>query len=102
MRSVTLVIPSETIWRARSLASISDRGCEDTLCGAYEYRADVYLKLHDYPHAISDLGHTIRNYLAGTIFGFNIRSGLRGHLVRGLRISRRRLFEPPRLSPCDQ
>jgi tetratricopeptide (TPR) repeat protein len=48
------------------------RGCEDTLCGAYEYRADVYLRLHDYPHAISDLGHAIRNYLAGTIFGFNI------------------------------
>jgi tetratricopeptide (TPR) repeat protein len=48
------------------------QGCEDTLCGAYEYRADVYLKLHDYPHAISDLSHAIRNYLAGTIFGFNI------------------------------
>jgi tetratricopeptide (TPR) repeat protein len=48
------------------------QGCEETLCGAYEYRADVYLKLHDYPHAISDLGHAIRNYLAGTIFGFNI------------------------------
>ena len=48
------------------------QGCEDTLCGAYEYRADVYLKLHDYPHAISDLGHAIRNYMAGTIFGFNI------------------------------
>jgi len=47
-------------------------GCEDTLCGAYEYRANVYLKLHDYPHAISDFGHAIRNYLAGTIFGFNI------------------------------
>src|ERR1700682_4515255 len=59
-------------------AAISDytkriaRGCEETMCGAYEYRADVYLKLHDYPHAISDLGHAIRNYLAGTIFGFNI------------------------------
>jgi hypothetical protein len=48
------------------------QGCEDTLCGAYEYRANVYLKLHDYPHAISDFGHAIRNYLAGTIFGFNI------------------------------
>ena len=48
------------------------QGCEDTLCGAYEYRADVYLKLHDYPHAISDFGHAIRNYLAGTIFGLNI------------------------------
>jgi tetratricopeptide (TPR) repeat protein len=48
------------------------QGCEDTLCGAYEYRADVYLKLHDYSHAISDLGHAIRNYLTGTIFGFNI------------------------------
>ena len=48
------------------------QGCEATLCGAYEYRADVYLKLHDYPHAISDFSHAIRNYLAGTIFGFNI------------------------------
>ncbi|HWZ46078.1 MAG TPA: tetratricopeptide repeat protein [Candidatus Saccharimonadales bacterium] len=48
------------------------QGCENTLCGAYEYRADVYLRLHDYPHAISDFGHAIRNYLAGTIFGFNI------------------------------
>jgi tetratricopeptide (TPR) repeat protein len=48
------------------------QGCEDTLCGAYEYRADVYLRLHDYPRAISDFGHAIRNYLAGTIFGFNI------------------------------
>jgi tetratricopeptide (TPR) repeat protein len=48
------------------------QGCEDTLCGAYEYRADVYLKLHDYPHAISDLGHAIRNKLAGTIFLLNI------------------------------
>ena len=56
-------------------AAISDytksiaRGCEETMCGAYEYRADIYLRLHDYPHAISDLGHAIRNYLAGTIFG---------------------------------
>ena len=48
------------------------RGCEDSMCGAYEYRADVYLKLHDYPHAISDLGHAIKNFLAGTIYGFNI------------------------------
>jgi tetratricopeptide (TPR) repeat protein len=48
------------------------QGCEDTLCGAYEYRADVYLKIHDYPHAIGDLGHAIRNFLAGTIYGFNI------------------------------
>jgi tetratricopeptide (TPR) repeat protein len=48
------------------------RGCEDSMCGAYEYRADVYLKLHDYPHAISDLSHAIRNFLAGTIYGFNI------------------------------
>lgn len=47
-------------------------GCEDTLCPAYENRADVYLKLHDYPHAINDLGHAIRNFLAGTIYGFNI------------------------------
>jgi tetratricopeptide (TPR) repeat protein len=48
------------------------QGCENGLCMAYEYRADVYLKLHDYPHAISDLGHAIRNFLAGTIYGFNI------------------------------
>jgi tetratricopeptide (TPR) repeat protein len=48
------------------------RGCEDSFCGAYEHRADVYLKLHDYPHAISDLSHAIRNFLAGTIYGFNI------------------------------
>lgn len=46
-------------------------GC-DASCGTYEYRADVYLKLRDYPHAISDLGHAIRNYLSDTIFGFNI------------------------------
>jgi tetratricopeptide (TPR) repeat protein len=48
------------------------QGCEDGLCGAYEYRANVYLKLRDYPHAISDLGHAIRNTLAGTIFLLNI------------------------------
>jgi tetratricopeptide (TPR) repeat protein len=48
------------------------QGCEDTLCPTYENRADVYLKLRDYPHAISDLGHVIRNFLAGTIYGFNI------------------------------
>jgi tetratricopeptide (TPR) repeat protein len=48
------------------------RGCEDSFCGAYEYRADAYLKLHDYSHAISDLSHAIRNFLAGTIYGFNI------------------------------
>jgi tetratricopeptide (TPR) repeat protein len=48
------------------------RGCEESLCGAYENRADVYLKLHDYSHAISDLSHAIKNFLAGTIYGFNI------------------------------
>jgi tetratricopeptide (TPR) repeat protein len=48
------------------------RGCEDSMCGAYEYRADAYLKLHDYSHAISDLSHAIRNFLAGTIYGFSI------------------------------
>lgn len=48
-----------------------DQGCED-LCSAFENRANVYLKLRDYPHAISDLSHAIRNFLAGTIFGFNI------------------------------
>ena len=48
------------------------QGCENTSCGAYEYRADVYLKLHDYPQAIADLTHAIRNYLDGTIFGFNV------------------------------
>ena len=48
------------------------QGCEDSMCGAYEYRADAYLKLHDYSHAISDLSHAIRNFLAGTIYGFNI------------------------------
>jgi hypothetical protein len=32
----------------------------------------VYLKLHDYPHAISDFGHAIKNFLAGTIYVFNI------------------------------
>lgn len=48
------------------------QGCESALCGAYEYRGDVYLKIHDYPHAINDFGHAIRNFLAGTIFGFNI------------------------------
>ncbi len=47
------------------------RGCEDT-CPAYENRANVYLKLRDYPHAIRDFGYAIRNYLAGTIFGLNI------------------------------
>ena len=49
-----------------------DQGCEDSLCSAYENRANVYLKLHDYPHAISDLSQAIRNFLAGTIYGFNI------------------------------
>jgi tetratricopeptide (TPR) repeat protein len=47
------------------------QGCED-LCPAYENRANAYLKLRDYPHAISDLNHVIRNFLAGTIYGFNI------------------------------
>src|SRR5262249_27642906 len=28
--------------------------------------------LHDYPHAISDIGHAIRKFLDGTSFGFNI------------------------------
>ncbi len=46
-------------------------GCEEP-CSAYENRANVYLKLRDYPHAINDLGHAIRNFLAGTIYGFNI------------------------------
>jgi tetratricopeptide (TPR) repeat protein len=48
------------------------QGCEDSLCPTYENRANVYLKLRDYPHAISDLSHAIRNFLAGTIYGFNI------------------------------
>ena len=48
------------------------QGCEDSLCPAYENRANAYLKLHDYPHAISDISHAIRNFLAATIFGFNI------------------------------
>lgn len=47
------------------------RGCEER-CGAYEYRAEVYVKLHDYPRAIADLSSAIRNYLTGTMFGFNI------------------------------
>jgi len=48
------------------------QGCEDALCQTYENRADAYLKLHDYSHAISDLGHAIRNFLGGTIYLFNI------------------------------
>jgi tetratricopeptide (TPR) repeat protein len=49
-----------------------EQGCKDTLCPTYENRANLYLKLHDYPHAISDISHVIRNFLDGTIFGFNI------------------------------
>ena len=48
------------------------RGREDTLCPSYENRANIYLKLRDYPHAISDLNHVIRDFLAGTIYSFNI------------------------------
>ena len=48
------------------------QGCEDALCPTYENRANTYLKLRDYPHAISDLSHAIRNFLAGTIYLFNI------------------------------
>jgi tetratricopeptide (TPR) repeat protein len=48
------------------------QGCEDSLCGAYEYRADVYLKLHDYSHAISGLDHALRNKLAVMIFLLNV------------------------------
>jgi tetratricopeptide (TPR) repeat protein len=48
------------------------RGCESTICPSYENRANAYMKLHDYQDAISDFNHVIRNFLAGTIFGFNI------------------------------
>jgi tetratricopeptide (TPR) repeat protein len=49
-----------------------EQGCENSLCQTYENRANIYLKLRDYPHAISDISHAIRNFLAGTIYGFNI------------------------------
>ena len=48
------------------------QGCDDSLCPNYENRANLYLKIHDYPHAIGDISHAIRNFLAGTIFAFNI------------------------------
>jgi tetratricopeptide (TPR) repeat protein len=48
------------------------QGCHGSLCPNYENRANVYLTVHDYPHAISDISHAIRNFFAGTIFGFNI------------------------------
>jgi tetratricopeptide (TPR) repeat protein len=48
------------------------RGCDTAFCYSFENRADAYLKLHDYPHAIDDIGHAIKNFLAGTVFGFNI------------------------------
>jgi tetratricopeptide (TPR) repeat protein len=48
------------------------QGCDDSLCQNFESRANVYLKIRDYPRAISDLSRAIRNFLAGTIFRFNI------------------------------
>ncbi len=47
------------------------RGCT-AACPTYENRARAYLKIHDYPHAIGDFSQAIKNFLSGTIFGFNI------------------------------
>lgn len=47
-------------------------GCDKSLCFSYENRADAYLKLHDYPHAVSDISQTVGNFLADTMFNFNI------------------------------
>ena len=49
-----------------------ERGCERSMCPAYENRANVYLAIHDYSRAINEISQTIRNFLADTVFSFNI------------------------------
>jgi len=46
-------------------------GCEDS-CNSYVNRADAYMKLHDYPHALIDVGWAIRRVLENAVFVMNI------------------------------
>ena len=57
--------PKANVYNDRALAEMDLRQ-------TYENRANAYLKLHDYAHAISDISQTIKNFLADTIFAFNI------------------------------
>lgn len=46
-------------------------GCKES-CGSYENRANVYIKLHEYPKAIEDIGAAIKQYLSSAVFQMNI------------------------------
>ena len=48
-------------------------GCEES-CNSYVNRADAYIKLHDYPHALVDVGLSIRRVLENAVFLMNIDS----------------------------
>ena len=46
-------------------------GCKPS-CGSYENRADAYIKLHQYPEAIADIGAAIKQQLSSAVFLMNI------------------------------
>jgi tetratricopeptide (TPR) repeat protein len=46
-------------------------GCKES-CGSYDNRADVYIKLHNYPKAIEDISASIKKYLSSAVFLMNI------------------------------
>jgi tetratricopeptide (TPR) repeat protein len=46
-------------------------GCKES-CGSYDNRADVYIKLHNYPKAIEDISASIKQTLSYAVFLMNI------------------------------
>jgi tetratricopeptide (TPR) repeat protein len=46
-------------------------GCKES-CGSYENRADVYIKLHEYPKAIEDISAAIKQTISYAVFLMNI------------------------------
>ncbi len=53
-----------------STASIGT-GCKES-CGSYENRANAYIKLHEYPKAVEDIGAAIKQWLSSAVFLMNI------------------------------
>jgi hypothetical protein len=48
-------------------------GC-DTACNSYNNRADAYMKLRDYPRALTDVGVSIKHIMSNAIYLMSIDS----------------------------
>jgi tetratricopeptide (TPR) repeat protein len=48
-------------------------GC-DTLCQSYDNRADAYMKLGDYQHALADVNTSIKRTMSNAVYLINIDS----------------------------